>query len=79
MFEYSANYMGLIKINLNTTNHEFQKCITEEIRKWLQLCNIQLTSSNVPMENFYKPGGVMSISQGDILSRKITEGRDHMG
>eukprot|EP00957_Ditylum_brightwellii_P139802 10652678-Ditylum_brightwellii.AAC.1 len=61
--------MGLIEINLNTTNHEVQKHITEETRKQLQLRSIQLTSSNIPTENFYKSGGVMSILQGDILTK----------
>eukprot|EP00957_Ditylum_brightwellii_P175385 13351218-Ditylum_brightwellii.AAC.1 len=31
------------------------------------------------MENFYKPGGVLSICQGNFLTRKITKGKDHMG
>ena len=31
------------------------------------------------MENFYKPGRVLSICQGDFLTQKITEGKDHMG
>eukprot|EP00957_Ditylum_brightwellii_P123242 9396763-Ditylum_brightwellii.AAC.1 len=31
------------------------------------------------MENFYKPGGVLSICQGDFLTRKITGCKDHMG
>eukprot|EP00957_Ditylum_brightwellii_P158962 12099155-Ditylum_brightwellii.AAC.1 len=31
------------------------------------------------MENFYKPGGVLIICQGDFLTQKITEGKDYMG
>eukprot|EP00957_Ditylum_brightwellii_P047176 3582390-Ditylum_brightwellii.AAC.1 len=33
----------------------------------------------LPVQNFYKPGGVMSISQGDMVGRRIIEGRDFMG
>eukprot|EP00957_Ditylum_brightwellii_P012946 978057-Ditylum_brightwellii.AAC.1 len=30
------------------------------------------------MENFYKPGEVLSICQGNFLTGKITKGKDHM-
>eukprot|EP00957_Ditylum_brightwellii_P149844 11411622-Ditylum_brightwellii.AAC.1 len=68
MLEYNMDYMGLIEINLDTTNHEVQKRITEETKKRINQISIQLTSSNVPMENFYKSGGVLSICQGDFLT-----------
>eukprot|EP00957_Ditylum_brightwellii_P167670 12764411-Ditylum_brightwellii.AAC.1 len=31
------------------------------------------------MENFYKPGSVLNICQGNFLTQKIIEGKDHMG
>jgi hypothetical protein len=68
MLEYNMDYMGLIEINLDTTNHEVQKQITEETKKRINQISVQLTSSNIPMENFYKPGGVLSICQGDFLT-----------
>eukprot|EP00957_Ditylum_brightwellii_P164601 12532637-Ditylum_brightwellii.AAC.1 len=79
MLEYNMDYMGLIEINLDTMNHEVQKRITEETKKRINQISVQLTSSIIPMENFYKPSGVLSICQGDFLTQKITEGKDYMG
>eukprot|EP00957_Ditylum_brightwellii_P109448 8347762-Ditylum_brightwellii.AAC.1 len=79
MLEYNMGYMGLIEINLDTMNHDVQKRITEETKKRINQISVQLTSSNIPMENFYKPDGVLSICQGDFLSQKITESKDSMG
>eukprot|EP00957_Ditylum_brightwellii_P108988 8314047-Ditylum_brightwellii.AAC.1 len=79
MLEYNMDYMGLIEINLDTTNHEVKKRIIKDTKKRIKKSSIQATSSNIPMENFYKPGGVLSICQGDFLTRKITKGKDHMG
>eukprot|EP00957_Ditylum_brightwellii_P072329 5497769-Ditylum_brightwellii.AAC.1 len=33
-----------------------------------------MANSYLSVQNFYKPGGVMSISQDDIAGRKIMEG-----
>ena len=79
MLEYNMDYMGLIEINLDTTNHKVKKRITEETKKRINQISVQSTSSNKPMENFYKPGGVYSICQGDFLTQKKSEGKDHMG
>eukprot|EP00957_Ditylum_brightwellii_P212181 15367044-Ditylum_brightwellii.AAC.4 len=38
-----------------------------------------MANSYLPVQHFHKPGGVMSISQGDIVGRKEMEGRDSMG
>eukprot|EP00957_Ditylum_brightwellii_P010598 802777-Ditylum_brightwellii.AAC.1 len=79
MLEYNMDYKGLIEINLCTMNHEVKKRITEETKKRTKQSSVQSTSSNIHMENFYKPGSVLSICQGDFLTWKITKGKDHMG
>eukprot|EP00957_Ditylum_brightwellii_P208823 15359081-Ditylum_brightwellii.AAC.1 len=71
--------MGFIEINLDTTNHDVKKQITDETKTQLKHCSTTLVSSNIPAENFYKSGGVMSISQGDTLGHKITEGCNPLG
>eukprot|EP00957_Ditylum_brightwellii_P116545 8889804-Ditylum_brightwellii.AAC.1 len=37
-----------------------------------------MANSYLPVQNFYKPGGVMTILQGDMVGRKVMEGRDPM-
>jgi hypothetical protein len=41
--------------------------------------SLQLSSSPIPAKHFYKPGGTLCITQGDINSRKIDQGADKYG
>eukprot|EP00957_Ditylum_brightwellii_P183544 13980995-Ditylum_brightwellii.AAC.1 len=38
-----------------------------------------MANSYLLLQNFYKSGGAMTISQGDMMGRRIMEGRDTMG
>eukprot|EP00957_Ditylum_brightwellii_P143991 10971777-Ditylum_brightwellii.AAC.1 len=36
--------------------------------------SLQLSSSPIPAKHFYKPGGTLCITQGDINSQKVDQG-----
>eukprot|EP00957_Ditylum_brightwellii_P077472 5886871-Ditylum_brightwellii.AAC.1 len=38
-----------------------------------------MASSWIPVQNFYKPGGLMSLAQGNIIGWKIMDGSDPLG
>eukprot|EP00957_Ditylum_brightwellii_P092567 7049328-Ditylum_brightwellii.AAC.1 len=56
-----------------------RKRIQDATQKRLKVSSIHMANSYLLVQNFYKPGGVMSTSQGDMVGRKIMEGRDSMG
>eukprot|EP00957_Ditylum_brightwellii_P108032 8241956-Ditylum_brightwellii.AAC.1 len=59
-------------------SQEVRKGIQDETRKRLKVSSINLDNSYLPVQNFYKLGGVMSLTRGDIIGRKVMKGRDSM-
>eukprot|EP00957_Ditylum_brightwellii_P039867 3018409-Ditylum_brightwellii.AAC.1 len=40
---------------------------------------LQTASSPIAAETFYKSGGVLSLTQGSLVGRKIVSGEDELG
>eukprot|EP00957_Ditylum_brightwellii_P056056 4248196-Ditylum_brightwellii.AAC.1 len=79
MLEYNTEYFGFIEITLDTMSHKVRKQIQDETKKRLKVSSINLANSYFLEQNFYKLGGVMSLTQGDIVGRKIMERSKSMG
>eukprot|EP00957_Ditylum_brightwellii_P064981 4929347-Ditylum_brightwellii.AAC.1 len=79
MLKYGTDHFGLLETTLDTMCHEVWERICDESKKRLQISNVNMASLWIPVQNFYKPGGVMSLAQGDIIGRKISDGSDPLG
>eukprot|EP00957_Ditylum_brightwellii_P129712 9894864-Ditylum_brightwellii.AAC.1 len=60
-------------------SQDVRKRIQDAPQKRLKVSSINLVNSHLLVHIFYNPGGVMSLSHGDIIGRNIMEGRDSMG
>eukprot|EP00957_Ditylum_brightwellii_P133189 10154931-Ditylum_brightwellii.AAC.1 len=58
-----TDYMGYMETNLDTLCGSITKVIHDNTRKVFNQCRIALASLSIPIENYYKPGGTMSIIQ----------------
>eukprot|EP00957_Ditylum_brightwellii_P185367 14114741-Ditylum_brightwellii.AAC.1 len=58
-----TDYMGCMETNFDTLCGSVTKVIHENARKVFNQCKIASASSRIPVENYYKPGGTMSIIQ----------------
>eukprot|EP00957_Ditylum_brightwellii_P077242 5869585-Ditylum_brightwellii.AAC.1 len=63
-----TDYMGYIETNLKTMCGFVTKAIHENARKVFNQCKIVSASSSIPVENYYKPGGTMSMIQGNLTT-----------
>eukprot|EP00957_Ditylum_brightwellii_P163989 12486027-Ditylum_brightwellii.AAC.1 len=64
-----TDYMGYMEMNLDTMCRSVTKTIHENARKVFNQCKIVSGSSSIPVKNYYKPGGTMSIIQGNLTAR----------
>eukprot|EP00957_Ditylum_brightwellii_P077544 5892576-Ditylum_brightwellii.AAC.1 len=64
------DYTGLPEIKLDTLNPAVQNISHNTTRKTFQHTIVQTTSAPVVTENFHKPGGVLSLTQGPLVGQK---------
>eukprot|EP00957_Ditylum_brightwellii_P101426 7729444-Ditylum_brightwellii.AAC.1 len=76
MLGYGTDHIGLVEIKLDTMYQEVRQQTRDESKQRLQTSSVNMASSWIPVQNVYKPGGVMSIAQGDVLGQKIMDGSD---
>jgi hypothetical protein len=65
--------------NLDTNKFAVRKCLQDTARKTFKQHSLQLATSSIPAEKFYKPGGTMIMAQGDIVGRIKERGSDPLG
>eukprot|EP00957_Ditylum_brightwellii_P182606 13909439-Ditylum_brightwellii.AAC.1 len=68
----STDYMGYMETNLDTMCGSVTKTIYDNTRKVFNQSKIVSASSSIPVKSYYKPGGIMSITQ-DNLTAKVVE------
>eukprot|EP00957_Ditylum_brightwellii_P141723 10797860-Ditylum_brightwellii.AAC.1 len=71
-----TDYMGYMETNLNTMCRSITKTICENARKVFNQCKIVSANLSIPVENYYKPGGTMSIIQGNLTARVVEQESD---
>eukprot|EP00957_Ditylum_brightwellii_P095689 7291006-Ditylum_brightwellii.AAC.1 len=76
MNKHNIDFFGCSEHNLDTTQHTVQYKMKNITHASFSSSSLQLSSSPIPAEHFYKPGGTLCITQGDINSCKIDQGAD---
>eukprot|EP00957_Ditylum_brightwellii_P112684 8589652-Ditylum_brightwellii.AAC.1 len=71
-----TKYMGYMEMNLDTLCRSITKVIHDNTRKVFNQCKIVSASSIIPVENYYKPGGTMSIVQGNLTAQVVEQESD---
>ena len=61
MRELQSDIVGFCEIKLDVTKYSVRKQITEELKKRFQSHRYAASTSSVPFEGTYKPGGTMTI------------------
>eukprot|EP00957_Ditylum_brightwellii_P198208 15103246-Ditylum_brightwellii.AAC.1 len=74
-----TDYMGYMETNLDTLCRSVTKVIHDNNRKVINQCKIVSVSSSTPVENYYKPGGIMSIIQGNLTAQVVIQESDQYG
>ena len=66
---------------LDTMQPKVVKCLYNNARKILGLgtFTVNATSTPVPSATMYKPGGILSLMNGDIKERFLDSGQDPLG
>eukprot|EP00957_Ditylum_brightwellii_P096404 7341511-Ditylum_brightwellii.AAC.1 len=71
-----TDYMGYMETNLNMVYGSVTKTIHENARKVFNQCKKVSASSSIPVKNYYKPRGIMSIIQGNLTARVVEQESD---
>jgi hypothetical protein len=77
--QIQADLRGVIEHNLDATNFEVRKICFDAARKALNQHAIEFGSSSIPFQTQYKPGGTMTIANGDIVGRITNQFSDPLG
>ena len=71
----------LVEHKLDTTQHRVIKRFHEDTQKVFEpgtYC-LQLASSPIQAQSMYKPGGILSLTQGGLKGHILESGKDHLG
>eukprot|EP00957_Ditylum_brightwellii_P195518 14897597-Ditylum_brightwellii.AAC.1 len=79
MNEQNTDHMGFMEINLDTRCRNMTWIICNTTCSHLSHCKFNTASSYTLVKHFFKPGGTMSITQGDIVGRIFESGSDEYG
>eukprot|EP00957_Ditylum_brightwellii_P128852 9829427-Ditylum_brightwellii.AAC.1 len=79
MNKQNTDYMGFMAIHLDKWCRTVTRIICGTTHSNLSHCKVNTASSCTPVKHFFKSGGTMSITQGDIVSMIIESGSDEHG
>eukprot|EP00957_Ditylum_brightwellii_P127922 9755447-Ditylum_brightwellii.AAC.1 len=71
--------MGYMETNLGMMCKSVTKAIHKNPRKVFNQCKIVSASLSIPVKNYYKPGGTMSIIQGNLTAWVVEQESDQYG
>eukprot|EP00957_Ditylum_brightwellii_P170366 12967470-Ditylum_brightwellii.AAC.1 len=74
-----TDYMGYMETDLDTQCRSVTKVIHKKAKKVFNQCKIVSASLSTPVENYYKPGGTVSIIQGNLTARVAKQESDWYG
>eukprot|EP00957_Ditylum_brightwellii_P094774 7217274-Ditylum_brightwellii.AAC.1 len=75
----NSDYNGFMEHNLDTSCGKVTQTVHETMRKHFTHSKVTLTSSCVLVKNYFKPGGMMSLIQGNMVGHVIKSGSDEYG
>ena len=79
MTENGTNHMGFMEVNLDTICGSVTKILHNVSQKQFTHSQINSASSSIPVKDFYKPGGTMNVTQGNLVERIMDRGTDKYG
>ena len=79
MLENGIDHMGLMEVNLDTMCGSVTKLLNDASRKIFNHSELNSASSCIPVKEYYKPGGTISMTQGDLTGHIIEKGADKYG
>jgi hypothetical protein len=71
--------LAVAEHNLDTNKFAVRQLLQQTAHKAFPHHVIQTSTSTIPADKFYKPGGTMLLAQGDIVGRIKERGSDSMG
>jgi hypothetical protein len=73
MHRSDVHLFAAAEINLDTQKFAVRQALQDTARKTFPHHCIQTSSSTIPADKFYKPGGTMIMAQGDLVGRSPSE------
>jgi hypothetical protein len=74
-----ADFVGCTEHNLDFTQHRVQELAYQAIRNTVEHSKATWSTTPIPFDNTYKPGGTMSCVLGNAIARVKEAGRDDLG
>jgi hypothetical protein len=74
-----VNHAGFAEINSNIELLEVKRIIHETTKREFTHSVSSSSISSTPCSSLFKPGGVMSLVQDDLVSRLLSKGNDPLG
>jgi hypothetical protein len=74
-----VDHTGFAEINSNIELLGVQRILHETAKREFNLSIMSSSTSSTPCSSSFKPGGVMSIVQDDLVSRLLSKGKDPLG
>ena len=77
---FQSDTFGVTELNLDTTKHHIKNQLHDTSRKcFINKCQIVYSSSTIPSENNFKPGGTLTATVGNMAGRVTGKGSDPLG
>ena len=76
VLENDIYHMGLMEVNLDTMCGSVNKLLKDVSQKKFTHSQLNSASSCIPVKEYYKPGGTISMTQGDLTGCIIGKGAD---
>lgn len=77
--KYQCDAVGFSEINLDVSKYKVQQILTDSLNKSFEANRFSTSTSDIPFETFYKPGGTMTAVFNDVVSRCNGKYSDPMG
>ena len=79
MKDHQIDIMGISEHNVDNCSSKVATTILEAIRRTSKELNLNLGGTKTKTDTPYKPGGTLSLVQGNMRGRVIDKGKDDMG
>ena len=79
MCRISADVIALIETNVENTNFTVNDIIHKTLRKYNSHFKVGLSGTDIPTTTYYKPGGLLSWTQGNCTGRVKQFTNDNLG
>ena len=79
MNNYQCDLVGFSEINLDVSKYRVKRIFADTLNRSFEANQISTSTSEIPFDTFYKPGGTMTAIFNDSVSRWLSKYSDTMG